>query len=299
MRIEDLRRQLHQFPDFDGFWQDTDLTVVETNIRKSLALAPNSIEGLTQLARILDLCEKPVEAEEILSQARKLFLQNKDLESKRTETRLRLEEGRHLCLAMTPNRAANLFGEAWNLATSTQDDYFAIEAAVLLSFCVPPKDQFNWLKRATSVAENTNDDRAKLWLTHIYILLGWHSFDLRQYEEAFKYFNLANSQPALPAVRVDLVMLRWALGRTLRALQRIEEALEVQKLLLGLTTSNFARGHIYLELAECYQLLQKYDETKEYFEKAHAELSQDLWFADNKADELLRMKDLGNKRRRF
>jgi tetratricopeptide (TPR) repeat protein len=290
MRIESLRAQLNQFPDFDGFWVGTDLQAIEETIRKG----GDSVEALVQLARVLDLQEKEQEAQTALTNARKLFLENR-AKSPQTEIRLLIEEGRHLCLAMTPNRAQGLFGQASNIANRTNDDFFSVEASVLLSLTVPPKEQTAWLKQAVSIAEKSHNDLAKLWLAHVHIFMGWNSFDMRQFDQALSYFELAKTNCTQSQVRVDLVALQWSIARCLRALHRLPEALGIQQENAQLRNSGYASGFIFLEIAECLQLLKKHNEAKEFFEKAHAELSQNSWYADNRVDELLRMKHLAKK----
>ncbi len=291
MRVESLRAQLNQFPDYDVLWTGTDLHVIEENIRK----ADDSIENLVQLARVLDLQQKTEEAQSALSRARSLFLETRASQPLRTEIRLLLEEGRHWCLAMNPNRAQNLFVQAWNTANTTHD-FFSVEAAVLLSLCVSPKDQPAWLKQAGKIAEKSQDDLTKLWLPHVQILMGWSSFDMRQFDQALSFFELAKAGLNQPRARVDIVALKWSIARCLRAVNRLPEALAIQQEILQLGNSSFSSGFIFLEIAECLQLLQKHNEAKEYFEKAHVELSKDVWYADNKVDEILRMKHLAKKK---
>lgn len=55
-------------------------------------------------------------------------------------------------------------------------------------------------------------------------------------------------------------------------------------------------GHVYLEIAECKQLLNEQPQARTFFELAHSALSLDRWYADNHSDELERMKYLFKKR---
>jgi hypothetical protein len=83
----------------------------------------------------------------------------------------------------------------------------------------------------------------------------------------------------------------------LRALGQTEEALEIQKSLLKeMGFKGRVSGHVYLEIAECLQLLKQTELARTNFELAYGELSVDGWYADNRVDELARMKYLFKKR---
>ena len=90
-------------------------------------------------------------------------------------------------------------------------------------------------------------------------------------------------------------MANWAVARTYRSLDRIDEALALQRELLdeiqrkGLDPS----GYVFEELAECLLLQGHGLEAKAYFRKAYEILSKDIWLKANEGDRLKRLKDLG------
>jgi hypothetical protein len=89
----------------------------------------------------------------------------------------------------------------------------------------------------------------------------------------------------------------WGKARVLRALGRISEAMDLQMGLLNrMQTLGAVNGHVYLEIAECHQLNKKHVDARTYFELAHAALSSDGWYVDNRSDELERMKYISKKR---
>lgn len=302
MRIESVHDLHTQFPDIAGNWIADDLAATETKLRSLLPTQieeewnSNQLQSLLQLVRVLSLQGKESEAKESLELARRkvALLPPEQFQMK---IRLMLEEGRHLCIGMTPVKAQPYFQQAWTLATEKGDVYLAIESAVMLSVSQPPKFQNEWLQKAIGLAEKTDLEVAKLWLAQLYLMSGWHAFDFRRTEEALKYFNLALARPRDPGEMTDVIRIRWCIARCLRALNRVQEALDIQmELLSEVTRLGKVNGHVFLEIAECLQAQQKQDEAKSYFESAYKELSNNGWYSDNKAPELSRMQELYKKR---
>ena len=300
MRTQTVQDLYKQFPDIDGFWASDDLTVTESKIRQNIpnkpesAWTPEEIGSLTQLARVQNLQEKNEEAKATLDRARTLFaLCPQNPARVRTEIRLLLEEGRHLWLARNPAKAQNIFSQAWTMANESNEPFFAIDAAIMLSLCQPKKFQNDWLQKALNMAETTTDEKAKLWLTQVYVLNGWHFFDFRRFDEALDSFNKALARPRGNGETSDLFMIRWCIGRTLRGLNRVAEALDVQtQIKTDLSIIGRVNGYVFLELAECLQLLQRAEEAKGFFELAYKDLSMNPWFSDNNPTELRRMQFL-------
>ncbi len=300
MRTQTVQDLYKQFPDIDGFWSSEDLSVTEITIRQQLPQKPDSewtaeeIGSLTQLARVQNLQEKSSEAKVTLEKAKTLLIMCPSDSSKiRTEIRLVLEEGRHLWLARNPAKAQNFFNQAWNMSTETKEDFFAVDAAIMLSLCQPRKSQNEWLQKALALAESSHDEQGKLWLTQLYVLNGWHCFDFRRFEEALENFNKALARPRGNGETSDLYMIRWCVGRALRGLNRVAEALDVQTQLKNdLSILGRVNGYVFLEIAECLQLLQRTEDAKSFYELAYKDLSMNPWFSDNNPTELRRMQFL-------
>lgn len=88
-------------------------------------------------------------------------------------------------------------------------------------------------------------------------------------------------------------MIRWSIGRTLRGLNRISEALDLQtQIKTELSIEGQVNGHVFLEIAECLQLQQRIEEAKGFFELAYKNLSLNPWYSDNNGTELRRMQFL-------
>jgi tetratricopeptide (TPR) repeat protein len=303
MRIESLQDSLAYFPDIDDIWNGGDLNDVEIRLRARL---PEEFTGpweakalglLTQLARIQALRAEFNEARATLKNARDKIVEADAETNIRLKLRCTLEDGRIHGLARSPAKAHELFGIAWELANASNLQFFAIDAAVMLSSILPTKQQNEWLQKALTLAEETMDPEAKLWLAQLYLLDGWHAFDLRRFEDALKRFDQAAVECQSNQIRKHFV-IQWSRARVLRAMGLTAEALTIQEKLLNEMNLSGAGvdGHVYLELAECQQLLMMKDEAKGNFELAYTELSRNNWYSDNRSDELERMKYLYKKR---
>ncbi|MGE3681395.1 MAG: hypothetical protein AB7G93_06685 [Bdellovibrionales bacterium] len=303
MRIESLHDALAYFPDIDGFWDKFTLPETEYQIRLRLPQdrpqegGENTVSLLTQLARVQALSGNLAEARATLDQAQQMLAELKSAPDAVAQIRWLLEQGRVLCLSMSPSKANDFFVRAWTLGTETGHVFFAVDAALMLSTIRPPRFQNEWLQRALSLAETAEEGPVRLWLAHLLFLQGWHFFDFRQFDEALACFDRALTQPIVVENEVKGRAIQWSRGRTLRALDRVEEALSIQlDLQRIMMRSGKVNGHVYLEIAECQQLLRLQDEAKQNFELAYAELSQNGWYSDNHSDDLNRMKYLSKKR---
>lgn len=301
MRIEGLRDHLSQFPDIDGFWNFEDFSETESKIRVLLSQeehsrSPRLVELLTQLARVQGLQDKLPEAGATLLLAKDL-ISKQDAKVDRTEMRFLIEQGRFFGLSMNPAQSLAYFEKAWEASLKLDEVFFSIEAAVLLSISQPPKHQNKWLQKAIELAETTSDERGKRWLSQLYVMNGWHSFDFRKFEEAFESFEKALTQPQTDQDVPKILAMKWAKARTLRALNRVQEALDMQRgLAVEFQAMGKVNGHVFLEMAECFQLLKNNEEAKTHFESAYKELSLNGWYSNNKSLELSRIQHLSKKR---
>ncbi|MGE4131037.1 MAG: hypothetical protein AB7F86_05330 [Bdellovibrionales bacterium] len=300
MRIEDLQSSLAHLPDLEGWWRADDLNGTEGQLREMLASRTESqksesIAILSYLARVRALRGDPSEARAYLNQAEVLIATAKIEPA--AELRYLLELGRVLTLSRSPQKASSAFHQAWNLAVQTGQDFFAIDAAVMLFTILPLKSQDAWLQQALQLALESKNPKAKLWLERLNYLTGWQDYDQRRYEEALSRFETAIAQMPLDSAKEDSLPLFWSKGRALRALGRVPEALALQMSILDrMNHLGLVNGHVYLEVAECKQLIQDLTQARTFFEMAHTALSTNAWFVDNRSDELKRMQYLFKKR---
>lgn len=302
MRIESLRDLLSQFPDIDGFWNFDNLPQTEAKIRAALSIeeragSPKLVELLTQLARVQGLSGNLTESAATLLLANDLLSKHNEEGAERARVRFLIEKGRFFGLSMNPPQSLAYFSKAWESSSALNETFFSIETAVMLSISQPPKFQNEWLKRALKLAEESPDEKGKLWLSQLYLMGGWHAFDFRKYEEALANFRKALASPHTSQNATKILGIKWAIGRTLRALNQVKEAYEIQRgLLAELNAAGKVNGYVYLEMGECLQLMGIHDEAKINFESAYKELSLNGWYSDNKSSELSRIQQLSKKK---
>jgi tetratricopeptide (TPR) repeat protein len=247
---------------------------------------------LTQLARTQSLQRNFDEAHSVLDTARQV-LEGQNMPV--AEIRYLLERGRTFNSAGEKEQSIPWFKDAYAKAVEQNEDFYAIDAAHMLGIAAKPQDQLYWNIKAMGLAENTADTRARKWLGSLYNNIGWTYHDLKDYAGALTFFE------KLLAWRMDqkdergTFIANWTVARTYRSLDRIDEALALQRKLLdeiqwkGLDPS----GYVFEELAECLLIQGRGIEAKAYFKKAYEILSKDTWLMANEGDRLERLKALG------
>ena len=207
-----------------------------------------------------------------------------------------LERGRVHNSSGHPENAKPLFLQAYEEALMHCEDYYAIDAAHMFGIIEKGKDSLKWNMRAIALAESTKDMRAQKWLGPLYNNTGWSFFDMKEYEIAFDYFNRNIKWHTKRKSGKELIIAKWCRARTLRAMDRTEEALKIQLGLLNeIKEKNIEQdGYIFEEIGECLLHLGKKEESKKYFISAYKLLSKDIWLSANEKPRLARLKKLGD-----
>ena len=285
-------------PAIDALWDYNSPQATALKFRELLPVAEKSVdktyyaELLTQLARTQSLQRKFDEAHSVLDTARQVMeRQNMPV----AEIRYLLERGRTFNSAGEKEQSIPLFKEAYAKAVEHNEDYYAIDSAHMLGIAAKQQDQLYWNIKATDLAEKTADTRARKWLGSLYNNIGWTCHDLKDYAGALTFFK------KLLAWRMDQMdergafIANWTVARTYRSLDRIDEALALQRELLdeiqrkGLDPS----GYVFEELAECLLIQERGIEATAYFKMAYEILSKDIWLKANEGGRLERLKELG------
>jgi tetratricopeptide (TPR) repeat protein len=291
VRIQSLYDRHLSFPDYDGYWDTHNLEETERQIRSRLPIGaevvtPDQVEALTQAARVFCLQGKVKEARNFLLYAESLLKGISAEDAVKAQVRYHLEEGRVYCLSMYPSRALESFKQAWELSAGTgKFVFFAIDAAHMISITLPVKQGRDWLQRAVALAEKSENRQSSLWLPYLYMENGWLAFDINQFDSALAWFEkadrgLANNQSLKRT-------LKWCKARALRAAKKYTVAVELQKeIFLEMSELGESNGHVSLEMAECYKLLNQEEEASTYFKLAYEKLKVDKWFSENYTQEL-------------
>ncbi|MGZ3724677.1 MAG: hypothetical protein ACXWQQ_02715 [Pseudobdellovibrio sp.] len=293
MRIQNLRDLHLFFPDIDGFWNHQNLIETEQRIRAELpfgegAVSASQIEALTQAVRLFCLQGKMKEAKEFLSGVEQHLKVIAAEDSQRLRVRYFLEEGRYFSLSMSPVRAIESFRQAWEIAHKIKKlDFFAVDAAYMVSITLPVKARKDWLNKALEISEASEaGSLAAKWRPYLCMQTGWYFFDSHDFFGAQEYFNKARSY--CDEENIFLARnLKWCSARVARAMGQFDTALATQKeILMEMTLAGEEDGFVYLEIAECCQSKQDYAMAAVNFGKAYERLKENNWYSENFSDNL-------------
>jgi tetratricopeptide (TPR) repeat protein len=281
------------FLDFDSLWDYSDPHKTEMRFREILLQIPEDnpayLELLTQIARTQGLQQKFDRAHQTLDQVERRLGKY----SSRAKVRYLLERGRALNSSGHAAEARPLFQEALDMATELAEDAYAVDAIHMLAIVADPASSLDLNLRAIQIAESSSQPKARNWLGSLYNNTGWSYHGLGQYESALEMFEKAEAarreQGRVPEIRIA----RWCVARTLRSLNRVEEALSKQLTLHAeFEEEGEDDGYVYEEIGECLLALNRGEEARPYFSMAHKLLSQDSWLADQERERLARLKQL-------
>lgn len=277
--------------EFDQLWNYNDPKVSEERFRQLLsqfaADSADTAEVMTQLARAQGLQARFEDAHTTLDAVEKSL--QKDWI--RPQIRYFLERGRVYNSSGHGDAARSMFLEAWELASKTVgEEVLAIDVAHMMGIVEPPGKQIDWNLQALGIAESSENLKAQRWKASLYNNIAWSYHEQEQYEVALDYFQKAlierEARQSLPEIRIA----KWCIGRTLRSLERIDDALQLQQQLFAeLEAGGNSDGFVSEEIGECLLLKGKTAEAVPYFVSAYKELSADSWLAKQEPERIARL----------
>ena len=280
--------------DFDSLWDYSDPHATEQRFREILLQVPESdpgyLELLTQIARTQGLQGKFRRANQTLDQIERRL----DKYPSRAHVRYLLERGRVFNSSGHPQDAEPFFQQALDMATEISEDGYAVDAIHMLAIVASPESSLDLNLRAIQIAESSDQSKARNWRASLYNNTGWSYHSLGDFESALSMFQKAEAarreQGRVPEIRIA----QWCVARTLRSLNRIEEALSIQMALKEEldAASEEGDGYVHEEIGECLLALQRSEEAPPYFAKAYELLLQDSWLAEKEPERIQRLKDL-------
>lgn len=231
-----------------------------------------------------------------------------DTQYKLAHIRLLLERGRVYHQSGNADKALPLFIESYEKAKLNKDfDFHTVNAAHMVAIVANDvDDKIKWNKIAIALAEKTDDKRCQTWLGAIHNNLAQNYIEAKKYSEALESFKKCK---AYAEERGDPIVIRgaeWGIARSLRSLNQLEKALEIQKDLLiqykEISSKNSlpielvrtGRGLVYEELSEIYLAQNNKEQSKKHSLLAYDDLSQDPWMEKLYPERLERMKELSN-----
>jgi tetratricopeptide (TPR) repeat protein len=209
-----------------------------------------------------------------------------------------LERGRLLNSSERPAEAKPLFIEAWEGARAIGDDRLAVDAAHMVAIAEgnlgDQEAAQAWNLEALALAESSSQPGAGRWRGSLYNNIGWTYHDSGRYDEALAMFEKAHSWHRDQGNARRTRIAAWCVARTLRSLDRIDEALAIQQRLeKEWDEAGEADGYVYEEIGECLLAKGETQAARPYFTLAYEELAKDAWMREHEAERLQRLRELG------
>jgi tetratricopeptide (TPR) repeat protein len=282
-------------PDFDSLWDYSNPGQTEIKFREALKQIPENdfahLGLLTQIARSQGLQRKFDEAHQTLDQVEKALSEDHS----RVKVRYLLERGRVFNSSGYADKARPFFEQALDLAKQLREDFYAVDAIHMLAIIAPSASSLALNLQAIQLAESSGQEKARNWLGSLYNNMGWAYHDLGDYESALRIFEKAETFRRSKGNVSEIRIAVWCVARTLRSLNRVEEALSRQMALKAeFESAGETDGYVFEEIGECLFALKREDEARPYFTKAYEVLSQDEFLAEQEPVRLARLKELGN-----
>jgi tetratricopeptide (TPR) repeat protein len=242
-------------------WDFDDLDETERRLREQLE-AEESEDGraevLTQLARVEGLRGDFERADALVDDAAARA------QSDVARARVDLERGRIRRSSGDRESARPLFESAHAGALAAGQSFMAADAAHMVALVAADRDGFvEWTNRGIALADTHED--ASYWLGPLLNNLGWEHYEAGEYALALGAFERAlAARKREPENEAALEIARYAVGKTLRALGRADEAIPLLETAVAWTARvGNPDGWFHEELAEEYAAVGRSDDARE------------------------------------
>jgi len=281
-------------PNFDSLWDYSNPRQTEAKFRELLVKIPHDdparLELLTQIARAQGLQHNFDDAHKTLDEVGGQISKY----ASPTKVRYFLERGRVYNSSGHADQARPFFEQAETMAAEIQEDFHAVDAVHMLAIVSPPDQNLTLNLRAIKMAESSGQEKARNWLGSLYNNTGWSYHDRGDYESALEMFQAAETFQSSKGRVNETRIAKWTVARTLRSMNRVEEALSNQmELKKEIELTGEEDGFVYGEIGECLLALHRPVEAQPFFAKAHKILSQDTGLVEQETRRLERLKELG------
>jgi tetratricopeptide (TPR) repeat protein len=252
--------------DLSKLWNFSKPELSEQRFRDALATATgeDALVLQTQIARTYGLRGDFARAQQVLAEIEpQVQVQGAGYEAK---VRYFLELGRtYASTAHSPEsqtaeakeQARTAYLRAFELAEQGKLDNLAIDALHMMTMVdTAPEDQLEWNRKAVAYMDASTQPEARKWESSLHNNTGYALYLLGRYEEALAEFNLALEGRIRSGDPGPIRIAYWMIAWTLRAMGRLEEALEIQ---LRLEKECEAAGepdpYVFEELEHLYRAL--------------------------------------------
>jgi tetratricopeptide (TPR) repeat protein len=205
-----------------------------------------------------------------------------------------LERGRVFNSSGKPDRARPLFLQAVEAGTDAKLDGYVVDALHMLAIVEPEASaQHDWNCRAMALAEASSDPTARKWLATLYNNIGWTYYEQKRYDDAMDVFRKAIPLREQAGKVIPLRIAHYCVGKTLRAMGKIDDALAIQRRLHAEHQADGTPdGFVCEEIAECLLLKGHADEARQFFRRAYEILSRDEWLMNGEPQRVERLGQL-------
>jgi len=222
--------------DVSTLWDFNKPEISEERFRSALSTVSgdDALILQTQIARTYGLRRNFSQAQQILADIEPQ-IQNASNEA---SVRYYLELGRTYSSATHPPESQTAevrelarlaFMRAAELAQNEKLDSLAIDALHMMTFVdTAPEEQVEWNRKAMSLIQSSSQPGAKKWEGSLHNNTGYALHLLGQYEDALAEFKLALAAHERGGNPQKIRIAHWMIAWTLRALGRLNEAIEIQ-----------------------------------------------------------------------
>lgn len=170
--------------------------------------------------------------------------------------------------------ARSAYLQAFELARDAGLDRLAIDALHMMTFVdTAGEDQIGWNRRAIEYMQASSQPDAKKWEGSLRNNMGYALHSLGRYEQALQEFEQALAVRQRDGNPQSIRIAWWMIAWTLRAMSRLDEALEIQ---LRLERECDAAGepdpYVYEELEHLYRALEDTGQAEIYAARRKAAL---------------------------
>lgn len=248
-----------------ALWDFADLDASERRLRAQLAQETSEsgrAEVLTQLARVHGRRGLFDEGERLLEQA-----EASAGSSASATARIHLERGRLRRSAGDAEQALPLFESAFAIALEAGEEFLAADAAHMAALAASDREgMVEWTQRGVELARKSANPEVVYWLGPLLNNLGWAYFEAGEHEAALDAFQQAlEVRERSPERRAEIEIARYAVAKTLRALDRPGEAAALLEQAVAWTqVAGEPDGWFHEELAESCAALGRDTEAREH-----------------------------------
>lgn len=254
-------------------WDYSQPNLSEERFRAALSAA-SADEALilhTQIARTYGMRGDFSQAQQILAGI-KTQIQSASAEA---QVRYNLELGRtYASAAHSPESQTSEVKElarfpylrAFELAQAGKLDSLAIDALHMMTFVdTAPEEQLAWNQRAAALMQASSQPEAKRWAGSLHNNTGYALHLLGRYEDALQEFFLALAAREKDGNPRSIRIAYWMIAWTLRAMGRLNEAVEIQlRLEKEWDEAGEPDPYVFEELEHLYRALNDREKANAY-----------------------------------